>query len=83
MAESTKAPAGDIAVSADLFALLRCPLDPSHTALTATTARLVCQRCALVFPVRDGFLTFLVEEAELPPGCNSLEQLPCQREKSS
>jgi hypothetical protein len=25
----------------------------------------------------------LIEEAELPPGCASLDDLPCQREKAS
>jgi len=83
MTGSTKGPAGDLRVGPELLALLRCPLDPSRTSLVEETERLICQRCRLAFPVRDGFPTMLVEEAELPPGCNSIEQLPCQREKTA
>ena len=68
-------------ISPDLLAILRCPMDPSHTSLALEEERLVCQRCRLAFPIRDGFPSLLVEEAELPPGCASLDQLPCQREK--
>ena len=70
-------------ISPDLLALLRCPMDPNHAELTPEDDRLVCQRCKLAFPIRDGFPIMLVEEAEPPPGCGSLDQLPCQREKSA
>jgi len=70
-------------LSQDLLTLLRCPMDPSHTTLAEENGRLVCQRCRLAFPIRDGFPTLLVEEAELPPGCTNLEQLPCQRQQGS
>jgi len=72
-----------VMISQDLLALLRCPMEPSHTTLADENGRLVCQRCRLAFPIRDGLPVLLVEEAELPPGCSSLEQLPCQREKTS
>jgi uncharacterized protein len=39
---------------------------------------LVCSRCALRFPIKDGFPVLVVEEAELPQGCPSLDRLPCQ-----
>ena len=67
-------------ISQDLLEILRCPMDPSHTRLTLEGDRLLCQRCALRFPIKDGFPVLIVEEAELPPGCESLSQLPCQRE---
>ena len=66
---------------AEMLEILRCPMDPSHTALTVEEERLVCTRCRVVFPNRDGFPALLIEEAELPQGCSSIEQLPCQREK--
>ncbi|SRR6266542_5020789 len=72
-----------VMISQDLLALLRCPMDPSHTTLADENGRLVCQCCRLAFPIRDGLPMLLVEEAELPEGCNSLEQLPCQRERTS
>jgi len=78
-------------ISAELLAILRCPLDPSHTVLALEQTdiagqpeqnpnQLVCSRCRVVFPVRDGFPTLLIEEALLPPDCTSVDQLPCQRE---
>ena len=55
-------------------------MDPSRTRLTLEDDRLICQRCALVFKIKDGFPVLVVEEAELPPGCDNVNQLPCQRE---
>lgn len=70
-------------ISQDLLDILRCPLDPSHTKLTLDAERLICQRCQLRFKIKDGFPILVVEEAELPEGCASLEQLPCQRERKA
>jgi hypothetical protein len=67
-------------ISQDLLEILRCPLDPSHTRLGLENDRLVCQRCRLQFKIKDGFPVLIVEEADLPPGCASLEDLPCQRD---
>jgi uncharacterized protein YbaR (Trm112 family) len=65
----------------DLLDILRCPLDPSRTArLELESDHLTCQRCRLQYKIKGGFPVLIVEEAELPPGCASLEDLPCQRE---
>jgi uncharacterized protein YbaR (Trm112 family) len=65
----------------DLLETLRCPMDPSRTRrLRLEEDQLVCERCALKFKIKDGFPSMLVEEAELPPRCESLSDLPCQRE---
>ena len=68
-------------ISPELLEILRCPLDPSHTRVTLEGDRLICQRCALKFKIKDGFPVLIVEEAELPAGCDSLDVLPCQRER--
>ncbi|GIW80270.1 MAG: hypothetical protein KatS3mg105_2077 [Gemmatales bacterium] len=65
-------------VNQELLEILRCPLDPSHTKLNLEESSLVCERCALRFPIKDGLPVLVVEEAQLPDGCSSLEQLPCQ-----
>jgi uncharacterized protein len=67
-------------ISPELLEILRCPMDPSHTRLNLQGERLVCERCRLQFPIKDGFPVLVVEEAILPPDCESLSQLPCQRE---
>jgi uncharacterized protein YbaR (Trm112 family) len=66
-------------ISPELLDLLRCPLDPSHTRVETGADGLVCQRCRLTFPVRDGIPCMLVEEAVLPAGCASVAALPCQQ----
>ena len=67
-------------ISQELLDILRCPLDPSRTSLTLGNDRLVCQRCGVKYKIKDGLPILVAEDAELPAGCTSLEQLPCQRE---
>ncbi len=67
-------------ISQDLLEMLRCPLSPSDTRLRLESDRLACERCALRFLIKDGFPILVAEEAELPPGCTSLNQLPCRRD---
>ena len=69
-------------LSPDLLDILRCPLD-RQSRLVEDGERLVCTRCDLKFPIKDGFPKLIVEEAELPAGCSSLDQLPCQRERAA
>ena len=68
-------------ISQELLEILRCPLRPSDTRLRLVGERLECERCALRFLIKDGFPILVAEEAELPPGCESLSQLPCRREE--
>jgi len=65
-------------ISPELLEILRCPMDPSRTRLILDGNQLICERCRLMFKIKDGFPVLIVEEAELPAGCASLEQLPCQ-----
>jgi uncharacterized protein YbaR (Trm112 family) len=66
-------------ISQELLEMLRCPMDPSHTRLEAADDGLLCQRCRLKFPVREGIPCMLVDEAEMPPGVAGLADLPCQK----
>jgi len=68
-------------IAADFLQMLRCPMDPKREAALAQPdeLRLVCSRCALQFPIKDGFPVLVVEEAELPLDCPSLDRLPCQQ----
>ena len=68
-------------ISQDLLDILRCPLNPSTTRLTLKNDHLECERCALCFQIKDGFPILVVEEAALPSGCESIGELPCQREQ--
>jgi uncharacterized protein YbaR (Trm112 family) len=67
-------------IAPELLDILRCPLDPGHTTrLDPEADGLVCQRCRLKFPIKEGIPCMLVEEAELPAGAASLSALPCQQ----
>ena len=67
-------------IANELLEILRCPLDPGRAArLDQEADGLVCQRCRLKFPIKEGIPCMLVEEAELPPGAASLGALPCQQ----
>ena len=67
-------------ISKELLDILRCPLDPARDArLEQEADGLVCQRCRLLFPIKEGLPCMLVEEARLPPGVSSLQALPCQQ----
>ncbi len=68
-------------LSPKLMEVLRCPLSSGKEELQQEEHHLLCQRCNLRFPLRDGFPSLIAEEAELPGGCESLDQLPCQQEK--
>ena len=61
----------------EFLKILRCPFDPKREAPLSQPdeTRLACECCKVHFPVRDGFPILLVDEAELPEGCTSAEQL--------
>jgi len=70
-------------INQDLLEILRCPLSPSNARLLLKNDNLECERCALRFHIKDGFPILVVEEAELPAGCESTAQLPCQLTQST
>jgi uncharacterized protein YbaR (Trm112 family) len=62
----------------DLLEILRCPLGKSELELQGDV--LVCKRCGPKFPIKDGIPVMLIDEAELPDGCSSIDDLPCMKE---
>ena len=67
-------------ISKDLLDILACPLGKSKVRLEGD--KLVCTRCGVKFPIKNGIPVMLMDEAELPPGCERVEDLPCQAEES-
>jgi len=62
-----------------VMAILACPLGKSE--LRQEEGALVCMRCGPRFKFsRYGYPILLIEEADLPPGCSSIAELPCQRQ---
>ena len=58
-----------------LLDLLVCPLGKSP--LRLENSSLVCERCGTRFAIIDDIPNMLVEEAQLPQGCQALADLPC------
>ena len=63
-------------VNPSLLNILRCPLTRSPLKLEGET--LVAERGGLRYPIRNGIPVLLVEEAELPAGVASLDELKKQ-----
>jgi hypothetical protein len=59
-----------------LLAMLRCPL--TRSPLRFENGFLVAEVGGLAYPVRDGIPVMLMEEAKLPAGVESLDQLKAQ-----
>jgi uncharacterized protein YbaR (Trm112 family) len=60
---------------------LRCPLDPARQAtLSRDQQQLICSRCAVRFPVKQGIPVLVPDEGELPSDLKELSQLPCRRQ---
>ncbi len=63
--------------SEELLSLLVCPM--GKAALRKDGESLVCSRCGPRFAIKDDIPDMLIEEAELPPGCPTLNDLECVR----
>jgi uncharacterized protein len=68
MTQSTAA-----SIDPQLLEILRCPL--THSKLRQEGAHLVAEVGGLRYPIRDGIPVMLIEEAELPAGVQSLEEI--------
>jgi uncharacterized protein YbaR (Trm112 family) len=64
-------------ISDELLALLVCPMGKAP--LRREGDALVCSRCGPRFTITDDIPNMLIEEAELPAGCASLQDLECVR----
>jgi uncharacterized protein YbaR (Trm112 family) len=64
-----------VPINPDLLEILVCPLGKSELQLDGD--RLICRRCGPTFAIKDGIPIMLIEEAELPAGCSSIQDLPC------
>ena len=65
-------------VHEELLALLVCPVGRAPLRLEGES--LVCTRCGARYAIRDGIPNMLVEEATLPEGCATIDDLVCSKE---
>ena len=69
------------ALDSQLLEILRCPL--THSRLRQEGDWLIAEVGGLRYPVRDGIPVMLIEEAQLPPGAKSLDELKRQYGKTA
>ncbi|MFN4261110.1 MAG: Trm112 family protein [Gemmataceae bacterium] len=63
-------------LSPELLQILRCPVDPKRqTPLVEEGTSLICPRCQIKFSIKDGFPVMIIDEADLPTGCENAEEL--------
>ncbi len=67
-------------VDPELLEILRCPLTRSR--LRSEGEFLVAEVGGLAYPVRDGIPVMLMEEAKLPAGVSTLEELKARLKQS-
>ncbi|WP_422923553.1 Trm112 family protein [Singulisphaera sp. PoT] len=65
-------------INQELLALLVCPVD-QKSPLRIEADALVCTRCGARYAIKNGIPNMLIEEAELPAGCASLNDLECAK----
>lgn len=64
-------------ISQDLLNILVCPLGKAE--LRLEEHHLVCTRCGVKYRIEDDIPIMLIEEAELPAGVTSIDQLECAK----
>ena len=80
MRDAAKPSPGPKGVPQDLLDILVCPL--GHAELKLEGDRLICTRCGPRFKILDGGIPdMIIEDAELPEGTESIEDLECMVEK--
>lgn len=63
-------------IAKKILEIIRCPLGKAE--LTLEDEFLICSMCGVKFPVRNGILVLLIDEAELPDAINNINKLNCQ-----
>jgi uncharacterized protein len=53
----------NMAISKDLLDILACPKCKGELVLTEKEDGLICNRCKLLYPIRDGIPVMLIDEA--------------------
>ena len=64
-------------ISTELLEVLRCPIGKAE--LKEEDNFLVCTACGVKYPIDDGIPILLVDEAILPAGINSIDELKCMK----
>ena len=64
-------------IDKELLDILACPIGKADLRLEGEY--LVCTRCGVKYPVKDGIPVLLVDEAILPEGVGTVDDLECRK----
>ena len=62
-------------IDSELLDILACPIGKADLKLEGDF--LICTRCGARYPIKDGIPILMIDEAVLPEGINSVEELEC------
>lgn len=62
-------------ISTELLEILRCPVGKAK--LKQENNFLICTNCGAKYPIDDGIPILLIDEAILPEGISSVNELKC------
>jgi len=62
-------------ISKELLDILVCPMGKAE--LRLENDKLICSRCGVKFRIEDDIPIMLIDEAELPEGVSSVDDLEC------
>jgi uncharacterized protein YbaR (Trm112 family) len=64
-------------IDKELLDILACPIGKADLKLEGDF--LVCARCGVKYPIKDGIPVLLIDEAILPEGVGSIDELKCRK----
>ena len=64
-------------IDKELLDILACPIGKAD--LTLEGDFLLCTRCGVKYPIKDGIPVLLIDEAVLPEGVGSIDDLECRK----
>lgn len=67
-------------IDKELLDILACPIGKADLKLEGEY--LVCTRCGVKYPVKDGIPVLLVDEAILPEGVGTVDDLECRKARN-
>ena len=64
-------------IDKELLDILACPIGKADLSLEGDF--LLCTRCGVKYPIKDGIPVLLIDEAILPEGVGSIDELECRK----
>jgi uncharacterized protein YbaR (Trm112 family) len=67
-------------ISPELVNILKCPI--GKVPLKAEDENLICTKCGVIFPIKNGIPALLIDETVFPEGVKDISELNCMDGKN-